>query len=111
MDISSKVQELKTQYQAHSIDLEPWISLPLYDRGPWMEKILRSFYQDKFEPHQRLIFSFAKDEYDELDQPVGNLMKNLQQTLNKVDISNWFVVIVTEDANCNTQSLKRQCLH
>jgi MoaA/NifB/PqqE/SkfB family radical SAM enzyme len=71
-----------------------------------MEKILRSVYQDKFEPHQRLIFSFAKDEYDELDQPVGNLMKNLQQTLNKVDISNWFVVIVTEDANCNTREFK-----
>lgn len=54
---------------------------------------IKSLYKDSFKPQDRIIFVITKD-YHDGDRP-GLLLQKIQTMVNDVDISNFFITVVT----------------
>jgi L-ribulose-5-phosphate 3-epimerase UlaE len=96
------VNELKAQYNIVDIvDLNNWDHD--YESGQkWLETYCRQLYKEVFLPNERIVFLHSKDFYVRED-PVGIVLKNLQVMLNEVDISNAFVILVSSNANIDSE--------
>jgi MoaA/NifB/PqqE/SkfB family radical SAM enzyme len=96
-----KIETLKQQYDIIStIDLDQWFIQPVDNREKWLRQSLKEIWQLKFNSNQRLIVTLtAGDEYENESADIGTAMMNLQYWLNKVDISNFFVIVLTNEPN------------
>jgi len=66
-------------------------------------KSLKKFHTSEFLPDQRLLILMDHDHYRE-DLPYGLIMEGLQRMINAVDISNYFVHVITTNKNFGTES-------
>lgn len=64
-----------------------------YESVVELQRVIKSLYRDSYDNNQRLVFVITKD-FHVADQP-GIMLQNLQTIINLVDISNFFVVIIT----------------
>jgi hypothetical protein len=78
------------------VDLNQWTEDFTMSRN-WLEHVCKGLHRDFYKNNQRIIFSHRKDFYP--DRPVGVIVENLQEILNFVDISNYFVVLVSTNPN------------
>ena len=78
MKYESIIKLLSLQYKTYTIDT-------MQDIG----KQLRSIYKDRYEDNERIVVSM----------PDISLINDLQNIINSLNISNFFVMIVTEDRN------------
>ena len=62
---------------------------------------LRSFYQEFYQDNQRIIIVLDQDIYSEY--PGGIIMQSIQTMINDIDISNFFVELVTTNPNIETE--------
>ena len=77
------------------VNLDDWYSYSISEQCSWLQLQVQSMYRDVFETEQRVIFTLSHDEYASQDAPAGEILTALQEALNIVDISNFFVVILT----------------
>ena len=85
------------------IDLAKWGTD--YAQGQqWLETILREIRRDVFAP-QELIVLLHRQDFFTPDSRVGLILKNLQVLLNEVDISNYFVRVLSSDPNIDQTRL------
>jgi radical SAM protein with 4Fe4S-binding SPASM domain len=97
------IKELQKYEIIADIDLSPWRDLVGTQRILWLEKTVQSVYKECYDINQRIVFQFlAADVYATSDSKNGMFIQELQSVLNKVDISNFFVVLVTSDATIKT---------
>jgi radical SAM protein with 4Fe4S-binding SPASM domain len=55
-------------------------------------------HQDPYADNQRILFTVSRgDLYADNDSPAGQLLTQLQRRLNEIDISNFFVIVLTND--------------
>jgi MoaA/NifB/PqqE/SkfB family radical SAM enzyme len=99
MNIKEKIQELEQNYEIlHVVDLDPWHDVPLYQKSIWLQKQLTGLYRPAFENNQRIVFTLSRgDVYKTQDTVAGSLLTDFQLQLNAIDISNFFVVLITND--------------
>lgn len=99
MNITQKIQELKETYEIlHVVDLDPWHDVPFYQRAIWLQTQLNALYRPVFEPNQRIVFTLSRgDVYKNQDTVAGSLLTDFQSQLNTIDISNFFVILITND--------------
>jgi len=99
MNTTEKIQELKETYEIlHVVDLDPWHDVPFYQKSTWLQKQLSAVHRPVFESNQRIVFTLSRgDVYKSLDTVAGSLLTDFQSQLNAVDISNFFVVLITND--------------
>lgn len=99
MTIEKTVEDLKQKYHVlNVIDLDPWHDIPFYQKSRWVQNQLMSVRKDEFKDNERLIFTLTRgDVYDNEDAVAGNLLRDFQSQLNSLDISNFFVILVTND--------------
>jgi len=99
MTLEEKITELKSQYDVVAvIDLDPWHELPEYNKKPWLRETLSLVYQSYYLNNQRILFTISRgDVYANNDSLAGQLLVQLQRRLNEIDISNFFVVLLTND--------------
>jgi radical SAM protein with 4Fe4S-binding SPASM domain len=99
MTLSEQLIELKVHFDVLSIiDLDPWQSLPEYEQKSWMKKIIEPIYRESYKDNQRIVFTTThRDIYDHSGSNPGKLLTQLQRRLNEIDISNYFVVLLTND--------------
>lgn len=97
MTLTDLLTQYKMQYDVvRCIALDDWYSYSVMERYPWLSNKVKSMYRDEFKPNQRIVFTLSQgDEYATLDSPLGEILCCLQRALNKVDISNFFVVVLT----------------
>ena len=62
---------------------------------------LRSFYQESYQGNQRILVIVNQDIYSEY--PAGLIMQSVQAMINDIDISNYFVEIVTTNPNIDLE--------
>jgi MoaA/NifB/PqqE/SkfB family radical SAM enzyme len=94
MNIDNKIAELKQLYTVVDVvNLNQWNSAFSEGRN-WLEHTCRALHKDTVETNERIIFIHDADFYAE-DISAGIILRNLQVILNSVDISNFFVVIVS----------------
>ena len=97
------IKELQKYEIIADIDLSPWRDLGGTRRIHWLEKTVQSVYKECYDINQRIVFQFlAADVYVTPDSKNGMFIQEFQSVLNKVDISNFFVVLVTSDATIKT---------
>ena len=97
------IEELQKYQIVADIDLSPWCDLIGTRRTIWLDKIVQSVYKDRYEDNQRIVFRFlTADVYATSDSKNGMFIQEFQSALNNVDISNFFVILVTSDTTIKT---------
>lgn len=90
------------------VSLDDWYSFADYEKPKWLRKKIESAYQSCYELDQRIVFTLTQgDEYLKETDSVGIILTSLQELLNQIDISNFFVVVLTN----NHESMKSAALH
>jgi MoaA/NifB/PqqE/SkfB family radical SAM enzyme len=91
--MTSKIQrlsEIANQFEIIAeINLDTWFDHPIYRKRSWMIQTIESVYQTEFKNNQRIIFTLSKS--------LNLVIEELQSVLNLVDISNFFVIVLTKD--------------
>jgi len=93
-DFTRVITALRNQFNILApIDISPYF----YDNGEfWLQKLIKEHYQEVFHDNYRIVLYFNKDEHLYGDKP-GRLITTLQKHISEVDISNFFVVLITAD--------------
>ena len=99
MKLEEKVTELKLQYDVLAvINLDPWHDQTEYNKKSWLRQILSLVHRDSYLDNQRIVFTISQgDVYVDSDSSAGQLLTQLQRRLNEIDISNFFVILLTND--------------
>jgi len=99
MTLLKQIKELSKQYSVVSvIDLDPWHDLDVFQQEFWLQKVLSAVHKDCYKNNERIIFTLSKgDTYKNQDAAAGSLLIQLQRQLNDIDISNYFVILLTTD--------------
>lgn len=107
MTLQEHLDILNRQYEVLSVfDLNQWFDQPVNTREKWLADGLKSYWREAYSDNQRLIFTLTcGDEYEANDAKIGTALMNLQFWLNKVDISNFFVIILTNESDI--ESIRR----
>lgn len=94
------LDDLKQYNILAEIDLNPWHDKPIRQRSIWLSSVLQQQYRSEFENNQRIVFTLSQgDVYDNEHSDIGIFIAEFQRCLNEVDISNFFVVLITGDQN------------
>jgi len=93
------LEKLHNQYKILAqIDLDPWHDLEEHKKKSWLREVLQQVHSDVYADNERLIFTLTRgDVYTDDYSQTGSLLLELQTRLNEVDISNFFVILVTND--------------
>lgn len=99
MTLEDKILHYQQQYNIVGIvNLDQWHTLPEHKREQWLNNELIKLRQDQFENNQRILITLsAGDIYKTKDSVVGSILTNLQYQLNHVDITNFFVILLTNE--------------
>jgi MoaA/NifB/PqqE/SkfB family radical SAM enzyme len=93
------LEELKKYEIIADVDLSPWFEKIGPQRTIWLTKTVREVYREQYTNNQRIVFRFPSgDIYSTPDSKVGMFIQEFQFVLNDVDISNFFVILITPDA-------------
>jgi hypothetical protein len=77
------------------INLDDWYARAPSERPEWLRDRLHSVYRPEFSDNQRLVLTLSQgDEYISEMDAAGQILTALQEQLNQVDISNFFVVLL-----------------
>jgi len=109
MNVDAKLAELRGMHTVlEVVDLSTWSSDYESSLAELTQRC-RELYQDTYQDDQRIVFVHTKDYYVKNNDQAGLITKNLQLILNNIDISNYFVVVLsttaTEDAAAVAQQL------
>jgi MoaA/NifB/PqqE/SkfB family radical SAM enzyme len=96
-------QLLKTYQSKHNIhgviNLDDWYSISFWEQPAWLRQQLEKLYLPEYQMNQRIIVTLSQgDEYADESAQVGDILSSLQKLLNQIDISNFFVVLLTSDS-------------
>ena len=99
MNLQKQIKELSNQYNVVSvIDLDPWHDLDVFQQEFWLRKVFSEVYKSYYKDNERIILTLSKgDTYKDQDAGAGSLLMQLQRQLNDIDISNYFVILLTTD--------------
>lgn len=74
----------------------------IYTFPAWINEQLKQLHKEVFENKERIVYFITQDFYQK-DSELGLKLKILQQYINRVDISNFFCLIVTNNKNINKE--------
>lgn len=99
MNLQEKIKELSDQYKIIAeVSLDSWHGMADYQTKNWFRKILTEIHKDTYENNERIIFTLTYgDRYNNVESAGGDILTQLQKRLNEVDISNFFVILLTND--------------
>lgn len=96
MTLEQLVKKYQDQYELIGlINLDDWYARGAAERPAWLRSKLHNCYRPVFNDNQRLVLTLSQgDEYFE-NSAAGQILTALQEQLNQIDISNFFVVLLT----------------
>ena len=101
MNIQQHIDQVKSTFDILAvINLNEWNEDFELSRN-WLENTCKQLHQDSYQDHQRIVFLYQKDFYDKNNNRI--ILKNLQEILNFVDISNYFVILVSTNINIHSE--------
>lgn len=103
MRLDEKIQSLKQHYEVLAVfNLNQWFDKSPETRANWLKDSIKGLFRESYSDRQRLIFTLTcGDEYANKTAKLGSVLLNLQSCLNQVDISNFFVIILTNEPDIN----------
>lgn len=99
MTLEQHLQQLRQQYDVvGEIDLDRWYDLDDHRKKFWLRETLDAVHRHSFENNQRVVFTLTRgDVYADEYSSAGLILTELQRRLWEIDISNFFVILVTND--------------
>ena len=102
LTIEQQVSNLTQQYCVLStVDLDQWPQ-DYNQAKTWLKDILTSLHKDEYSNNEKILFTITSD-YFVADSSTGLILKNLQLALNDVDISNFFVIVLSTNTYLDTE--------
>jgi radical SAM protein with 4Fe4S-binding SPASM domain len=100
MILEQTIDKLKQQYDIISIiDLDKWHDLTNPEQKTWLRTVFDHVHQTVYENNQRILLTLTRgDVYSDEYSQVGQLLEQVQRRLNEIDISNFFIILLTTDA-------------
>ena len=98
MCLLTKLTELQNQYTVQVVDLDPWHDQPVYQQDLWLKKQLMSVYKSEYQLTERIVCTITRGDVYSNTSTAGILISKLHQQLNSIDISNFFVILLTNDS-------------
>ncbi len=93
--IQNIIEKLKSKYSiVEIVELGSWTRENYSQKKSWLKNKLIAVRKDQYDINERLIFVYTHD-IKLKNQSTGLVLKNLQILLNEVDISNPFVLLVS----------------
>jgi radical SAM protein with 4Fe4S-binding SPASM domain len=90
------LQQLQEQHNVlHVINLEDCRDLSYSDIQIWIEQTCEKIYQGEYNNNDRIVFLHTHGDTYVKNNHLGLILRTLQIALNEVDISNYFVVIIS----------------
>jgi radical SAM protein with 4Fe4S-binding SPASM domain len=101
MTLTQLIQQYQQQYEIiNIINLDDWYSFDFYEQSTWLRTKIEAAYRASYDNNQRIIFTLTQgDEYLASENQLGNILTALQETLNQVDISNFFVILLVPNTD------------
>jgi hypothetical protein len=97
MKLSDKLASLTQSYDVvGTVDLNKWFDIALLERKDWLVNHLLRLRQDTFKNNQRLIFTLTC-KANCGNTATNNVLVFLQRLVNQIDISSYFVIVVTSN--------------
>ena len=98
MTLPQTIDDLRSKFDlVDVIDLDLWNHNDYQGSQQWLDSNCKRIYQKEFQPNQRIVFTLCKGDIYVKDQPVGLILRNLQILLNENDISNFFVILISNN--------------
>lgn len=86
-----------------TVELDRWYEQPLYQRESWLRQQLNDLYRVEFQLHERILLRLnSGDEWVSETDGAGLILQTVQKLLNQIDISNFFVIILTDPVSGST---------
>lgn len=100
MTLQDKIKELSSQYKiVAEVNLDAWHEMTDYQTKNWFTNILSKIHKTAYHPNERIIFTLTSgDRYSNANTAAGAILTQLQKRINEVDISNFFIILLTNDA-------------
>jgi len=97
MNLEQLTAQYSKQYNViHILNLDLWYKQPLLEREEWLESQITPLYKPAYDGNDRILFILSEpDEYTDVSNAAGVILTTLQHCLNRVDVSNFFVVLLT----------------
>lgn len=106
MTLLQTIDHLRSNFELIDVvDLDQWNHTDYENSQQWLNSICKKIYQEEFQPTQRIVFTLCKGDIYVKEEPVGLILRNLQILLNENDISNFFVVLISNNPSLE-QELK-----
>ena len=94
MTLQEKITEYKNNYEVVSvIDLDHWHTLKIYQQEAWLRDTLQQVHRAEYLDNQRIILTLTRCDN------IADILKNLQYWLFEIDITCFFVVLLTNDSD------------
>ena len=104
MDLEQTLEQLKSQYDVVGVvDLGHWNDNYQYSTR-WLKLQCQALHREEYTENQRIVFIHNKDYYVKGADPVGIILKNLQVQLNDIDISNYFVIVLSSNTRLDLEA-------
>jgi radical SAM protein with 4Fe4S-binding SPASM domain len=103
MTLDQCLKQLQDTYEviAH-IELDQLSLIPVYERVSWISKQLIQLYRTEYTNNQRIVMTLKNSQQS---SAVNDMLQELQRQLNDVDISNFFIILVTPESEGTRQIL------
>ena len=107
MTIHEQLEDLQKTFEVLGIVNLDEMSDDFVEGRNWLDDQCKNLHRDFYQSNQRIIFTYTTDLYD-IDSTVGTRLRTLQKTLNQIDITNCFVLVVSTnpDLEIEIQELK-----
>jgi MoaA/NifB/PqqE/SkfB family radical SAM enzyme len=104
MKFNSQVEELKTKYNIIGlVDLDTWHTMPYIEAQRWLTDTVKQLWKSEYAVTDRLLFLQQQADVYVKNSALGLILKNLQIAINKQDISNFFVIILSNNSDIEQQ--------
>jgi radical SAM protein with 4Fe4S-binding SPASM domain len=100
MNYQETLYQLQQRYDVvGEIDLDIWNHDDYEGSQTWLESRCRELYRDFYAEEQRLVFKLINGDAYVGNENTGLIIRNLQIILNELNISNFFVVLISSNPN------------
>ena len=92
------IEQIRTKHNVlHLVDMQPCHSMTYAESQDWIETICQQVRQSEYCDNDRIVFLHTYGDIYVKNNKLGLLLRTLQIFLNEVDISNYFIIIVSSN--------------
>jgi MoaA/NifB/PqqE/SkfB family radical SAM enzyme len=104
MTFQKQIDQLKTQYEIlEVIELDQWHTMSYENAQLWLQSEFKKIHRDEYTNNQRILFIQRSGDVYVKNNSVGLILKNLQIIANEVDVSNFFIIVLSNNTELNQE--------